>query len=173
MRVGRMWGNRSYTTCGCSDSVEVLLGLRFFCSAWLVLRWGISKGRGTAETKLHLYRSCTHLGWLRSSTVYALHRWAVSMDSASWIMSEKSEVLSWETWNPPGHVFFIETQLLQRGNGEELFSWGQSGTTFCSFQEWERAQKLLWWAQAQNRGMLLGAETKMRFWFPYLLPAFW
>lgn len=44
------------------------------------------------------------------------------MDNASWILSEKSEVLSWETWNPQKHVFFIDTQLWKKGSGESFLS---------------------------------------------------
>lgn len=61
------------------------------------------------------------------------------MDSGSWVLSEKSEVLASETWNYQRHVFFVETQLLKRDNGGELFSCVQGSTISWSFQERERA----------------------------------
>lgn len=118
-----MWGNSSCTTCGYLDSAVVLLGSHSFSAPisllWLVRRWGISKGSRRAEIKPPLYRSHTYLRWLGSSK--ALHRWAVSMDNSSWMLCENSEVLTWETRNPHRHVFFMEIQLLKRGNGGEAF----------------------------------------------------
>lgn len=178
MWVGRMWGNSSYTTCGCMDCVWVLLGLHssptppfFFQQSWCG-DMNVSEGSKTVETKLTSLMYA-HLGWLKLQNAHICPD-----EQASWTVLAGCRLKKVRCF--PGRSgiqgerggFSTETQLLKTGNDGVLPSCIWSDTIICFFQKWVRACGAS--IEGEHRfgtGMLLSTETRMRFWFPSFLCA--
>lgn len=142
MWVGRMWGNSSYTTCGCMDCVWVLLGLHssptppFFFSKVDAEIW--SEGSKTVETKL-ISLMYAHLGWLKLQNAHICPDEQASWTVLAGCRLKKCQMLSWKKWNPRRERWFPDGNPYWRQVMMGFFLLAYEVTPYSAFSksEWE------------------------------------